>query len=139
MLEPTKDKTIRKMPLVPLAISTMKTSKKPAAIVPLAGSQSRRLLWILMALAFCALLGSVGFFGYKRIRSMLYPDGSNGDHSQPSNRAGSLVSVDSTVISTYSEAKPIDTSTVPQDLPKSSPATTKVRSQHLRLGLLEDD
>ena len=139
MLEPTIDRTTRKTPIVPLTLSTSKASKKPATIVPLVKSQSRRSLWIFIGLSFCVLLCYLGFLGYKRIRSMLHPDSSNGDHSQPSNRDGSLASVRSSMTSTYPDTKPIDTSTIPHDPPKSSPATTKVRSQHLRLGLLEDD
>lgn len=136
MLEPTKDVATRKLPVVPF------TSKKRTTSTPAAKPQSRRGLWLLIAVSFSLLLGSVGCFAFKHIRSISHPDSSTAGPSQVSNRVGSLATIDSDMVSTYPDAKPIDTSMVPQnqhDPSPSSPAPSKVRSQHLRLGLLEDD
>jgi hypothetical protein len=105
-------------------------------------TQSRRWLWILIALSFFLLLGFIGYFGFKQILLTFYRSSLNNNQFHSSSRKDSYATIKSNKTAPHPETKQIDTPITPSnqyDNSPVSPTRIKIRSQHLRLGPLDED
>jgi hypothetical protein len=106
------------------------------------GSQSRRWLWILIVFISFLLVGFIGYFGLKQILLSLHRHSSDRDNSRLSNRHDSHATIVSNMTTLDPSTKQINTSIDPHnqyDNSPDSPSRVKVRSQHLRLGPLDEN
>lgn len=102
--------------------------------------QSRRWLWILIALTFFLVLSSIVFFGIKGILSRFYQNSTNKNQFRSSKRGGSYAAIKSNRATIDLNKKQIETPVTPYDQYKNTPTTPtrKIRSQHIRLGPLDE-
>jgi len=123
----------------PTLFKITKTTLLPQSTTSLPSeSQSRRWLWILIAFSFFLLLGFIGYFGIQQILFRFHRHSLKNDQFRSSRRSGSY----STIKPNMATIDQIDTPVTPRsDYGNSptSPARIKSRSQHVRLGPLEDD
>jgi hypothetical protein len=88
---------------------------------------------------FFLFLGFIGYFGFKQTLSRFYRHSLKNEKFRSSNRGGSYATIESNMTTIDPNTKRLDTAIIPSNEYDNSPGRIKVRSQHLRLGPLEED